>query len=150
MNKFKDGDKVERILGVHGGMKEGDVSVVRLVYADFLILEDFEGSHCPENFKLASREVKYKNPPRIHRRADLYKEWLKGADIESRPLTSISGNWTRSINFPLTFNDFEYRIDPDCIITEISPRQLEIDKLKLQAQELLAQVDKLQSMDKGE
>ena len=147
MNKFKVGDTVERINTDYGGIGIGDTGVVRGVHVCGISLIGYKTIYDTSNFKLVIKEVKYKSPPRNHPNSNLYDEWLKGADIQFRDL---SGDWLPSYNYPRTTPLTEYRIDPDCIIPEISPRQLEIDKLKLQAQELLAQVDKLQSMDKGE
>jgi len=150
MKNFKVGDKVERINRDYGDISVGDIRVISGVYDYGICLIGCVGSYNTNNFKLVIKEVKYKRPPRNHPNDDLYEEWLKGADIQCRNSLGVDSDWCRSSNYPNTYPFNEYRIDPNCIIPEISPRQLEIDKLKLQAQELLSQVDKLQSMDKGE
>lgn len=40
-----------------------------------------------------------------------------------------------TIAMPLISSDFSFRVDPDCIITEDTPLQREINELKLQALE---------------
>jgi len=98
--------------------------------------------------ELVEPPVQYKDKPPTHPDIYVIDEWKLGASIQR--LGTFKDLWYNISGCPEMNVDYRYRVDPDCIIPEISPRQLEIDKLKLQAQELLAQVDKLQSMDKGE
>ena len=150
MKNFKVGDKVERINRDYGDISVGDIRVISGVYDYGICLIGCVGSYNTNNFKLVIKEVRYKNPPRNHPNDDLYEEWLKGADIQCQSIHCFDQNvWLTDEDFPQRTDGYIYRIDPNCIIPEISPRQLEIDKLKLQAQELLSQVDKLQSMEEG-
>jgi hypothetical protein len=134
MSQFKVGDRVQRIWGTYGGMRRGDISVVEVCYFHQLTLEGYIGKHNSDNFKLAGKEVeevKYKYPPISHPDVDALKEGFKGARIQ---FSEDGINW-RTIPMPVLTNKITYRVDPDCIVTEDTPLQRQINELKLQALE---------------
>jgi len=147
MYKFKVGDKVRRIKNPTINLKVGDISTVideksfvgDITEQELTLNNDSDRIYLASNFEL----VKYKGLPRTsYVNDELYEAWIQGADIQCID-PRLSNEWNFSMDFPKRFTDLNYRIDPNCIVSDTSSIQKELSSLETKASELNNQISKL-------
>ena len=134
MKNFKAGDKVKRVDGLRFlngdvvntiGRRGGSVGEVWLQESRTWL------------FEIDLMLVKeYPNPPHKHR--DLIIEWANGADIQVR-----AGNDWLNVALPDWYETRKYRVKP-----QKSERDIEIENIQNQMDELKERLEKLKELDK--
>ena len=130
MNKFKKGDRVERIDGTDfiGGLK---TTVVEKVFNDEVWFET--GTWL---LSLSLKLAKYPNPP--HKHAELIKAWADGAEIQYSAGFEGNLDWRTNPNEPSWHDTTDYRIKP-----QKTDKQIKLEKLQKKAEEVAAEIREL-------